>query len=378
MELKDLRNKIDSIDERLLPLFLERMKVASEVARIKAEQSLPILNRSREREILAAVTQKSEGMERYAHRLYTEIFELSRAYQGSLLMPKAPVTEAMVSRLTESEMIFPSTGTVACQGVEGAYSGMAADRIFPRGNIVYFKSFEAVFDAVESGLCSFGVVPLENSTNGSVRKVVELLCRKRVSVVRSARLCIRHELLARKGIQLSEVTEIYSHSQAIGQCSEFLASLGDKVKIVPCENTAVAAEAVSKSDRPCAAIASHNSAKLYGLNSLGVNIGDSENNYTRFLCITKDEKVYAGADRIALIISLEHKPGALYEALAKLSAHGVNLIKLESYPKPGSDFEFMFYFEMEASLFDKDVVSMLADMERESESFRILGNYSEI
>ncbi len=145
--------------------------------------------------------------------------------------------------------VFPQTGLVACQGVEGANSQVACDRLLPRGNIVYVKTFEAVVSAVESGLCKFGVLPIENSSNGSVRAVYELLQDHNLSIVRSTRLCIRHELLALPGVKMEDITEIYSHEQAIGQCSKFLSSLNG-VRVIPCDNTAVAAKMVAEKRRP--------------------------------------------------------------------------------------------------------------------------------
>jgi len=193
---------------------------------------------------------------------------------------------------------------------------------------------------VESGLCRFGVLPIENSSNGSVRAVYELLQDHNLSIVRSTRLCIRHELLTLPGVKMEDITEIYSHEQAIGQCSKFLNSLNG-VRVIPCDNTAMAAKMVAeKGDRHAAAISSHPCAALYGLTCLNDSIQDSDNNYTRFICITKDPVIYAGANRISLIIAFDNRPGALYEILSKLAALDINMTKLESCPVAGSDFEF--------------------------------------
>ncbi|MFR3922992.1 MAG: prephenate dehydratase [Dysosmobacter welbionis] len=227
---------------------------------------------------------------------------------------------------------------------------MACDRLLPRGNIVYVKTFQAVVSAVESGLCRFGVLPIENSSNGSVRAVYELLQDHNLSIVRSTRLCIRHELLTLPGVKMEDITEIYSHEQAIGQCSKFLNSLNG-VRVIPCDNTAMAAKMVAeKGDRHAAAISSHPCAALYGLTCLNDSIQDSDNNYTRFICITKDPVIYAGANRISLIIAFDNRPGALYEILSKLAALDINMTKLESCPVAGSDFEFVFFLELDASV----------------------------
>ena len=378
MELSEIRAKIDAVDDQLLDLFLERMELSEAVAAYKNEHKLPILNRAREREILAKVTEKAGDKERYAYHLYSTLFELARSRQAELISAPTKVAERVRVSLESNSEVFPQTGMVACQGVEGANSQVACDRLLPRGNIVYVKSFGAVVSAVESGLCKFGVLPIENSSNGSVRAVYQLLQEHDLSVVRSTRLCIRHELLALPGTRLEDITEIYSHEQAIGQCSKFLGGLKD-VKVVPCGNTAAAAKLVAESGNPrAAAISSHPCAALYGLECVNGNIQDSDNNYTRFICVTKDPVIYAGANKISLIIALDNKPGALYEVLSKLAALDIDMTKLESCPVAGSDFEFVFFLELEASVKDPSVLAMLEEMERSCAQFHFLGGYAEV
>ena len=378
MELSDIRAKIDAVDDQLLDLFLQRMALSEEVAAYKNQHRLPILNKTREREILAKVTQRAGDKEKYAYHLYSTLFELARSRQAELIDAPTQVGARVKAALSAGGELFPQTGMVACQGVEGANSQMACDRLLPRGSIVYVKSFEAVAAAVESGLCKFGVLPIENSSNGSVRAVYQLLQEHDLSVVRSTRLCIRHELLALPGVKPEDITEIYSHEQAIGQCSKFLGGLKD-VKVVPCGNTAAAAKMVAESGNPhAAAISSHPCAALYGLECVNGNIQDSDNNYTRFICVTKKPVIYAGANRISLIIAFENKPGALYDILSKLAALDINMTKLESCPVAGSDFEFIFFLELEASVKDPSVLAMLEEMERSCAQFHFLGGYAEV
>ena len=378
MELSDIRVKIDAVDDQLLQLFLERMNLAEEVAAYKNEHHLPILNKQREREVLAKVTEKAGEKEQYAYHLFSTLFELARSRQAELIDAPTKVAAQIKTSLAAGGPVFPQTGLVACQGVEGANSQVACDRILPRGNIVYVKTFDAVVSAVESGLCKFGVLPIENSSNGSVRAVYELLQSHKLSVVRSTRLCIRHELLALPGVKLEDITEIYSHEQAIGQCSKFLNGLNG-VRVVPCANTAMAAKMVAESgSRHAAAISSHPCAALYGLECVSDAIQDSDNNYTRFFCIAKDPVIYAGANRISLIIACDNKPGALYEILSKLAALNINMTKLESCPVSGRNFEFIFFLELEASVQEPGVLSMLQEMERSCASFNFLGSYAEV
>lgn len=378
MELSEIRTKIDAVDEELLKLFLERMDLAEEVAAYKNEHHLPILNRQREREILANVSEKSGEKERYAYHLFSTLFELARSRQAELISAPTKVAAQVEASLKSGSEVFPQTGLVACQGVEGANSQVACDRLLPRGNLVYVKTFDAVVSAVESGLCQFGVLPIENSSNGSVRAVYDLLQTHNLSVVRSTRLCIRHELLTLPGVKMEDITEIYSHEQAIGQCSKFLNSLNG-VRVIPCDNTAAAAKQVAESgNRHAAAISSHPCAALYGLECLNDHIQNSDNNYTRFFCIAKNPVIYAGANRISLIIACDNKPGALYDILSKLAALGINMTKLESCPVTGRNFEFIFFLELEASVQTPGVLPMLEELERSCEGFQFLGNYAEV
>lgn len=378
MELSEIREKIDAVDDQLLDLFLQRMDLSEEVAAYKNEHHLPILNKERERAILAKVTEKSGEKERYAYHLFSTLFELARSRQAELIDAPTKVGAQIRAALADMNEVFPQTGLVACQGVEGANSQVACDRLLPRGNIVYVKTFQAVVSAVESGLCKFGVLPIENSSNGSVRAVYELLQDHNLTIVRSTRLCIRHELLALPGVKMGDITEIYSHEQAIGQCSKFLNSLNG-VRVIPCDNTAAAAKMVAeRGDRHVAAISSHPCAALYGLETVSDEIQDSDNNYTRFICVTKDPVIYAGASRISLIIACDNKPGALYEILSKLAALGINMTKLESCPVTGRNFEFIFFLELEASVQEPGVLAMLEELERSCAGFHFLGNYAEV
>lgn len=377
MEIAEIRKQIDHIDEQLLELFIRRMELSGEAAAYKQRHSLPLVNREREREVLAKAEQQAGDLEQYAYYLFSTLIELSKARQMELYSASARVRAQIEAALLAGEEIFPRTGTVACQGTEGGNSQAACDKLLPRGRIVYVKTFEAVFDAVKSGLCQYGVLPIENSSNGSVRAVYDLLQRKQVSVVRATTLYIRHELLAQPGVKLEQIREIYSHEQALGQCSKFLAALGNGVRVIPCDNTAAAAKMVAASGRAdCAAISSHPCAALYGLGVVSDQIQDSDHNYTRFICIAGEPAIYAGADRISLIISCDNKPGALYGILSKLAVRGINMSKLESYPVTGRNFEFMFFLELDASVREPGVLAMLEELERSCELFIFLGSYS--
>ncbi len=379
MELSKLRSQIDQIDDEMLELFLRRMDVSEEIASYKKAHGLPVLNRERERAVLAEMMEKGgDDKELYVYRFFSTLMDISKARQAELLSEETRVGAFVREMLSHEETLFPKTGMIACQGVEGGNSQEACDRLFPRGSILYVKTFEAVFQAVQSGLCKFGVVPIENSSNGSVRSVYALMQKYHFSIVRSTRQWIHHTLLAKPGTEFGDIRTIYSHEQALGQCSHFLEK-NSSIKVVPCANTALAAKMVAEDpDGHSAAIASKRCAELYGLEILDENIQDSDNNYTRFVCITKDPVMYEGADHISLIVSCAHKPGALHEMLSKPAALGVNMIMLESCPVAGRNFEFDFFVELEASLKERGVISMLEDLERTNQEVTFLGNYTEV
>ncbi len=377
MNLKDIRNEIDVLDDGLLNLFLQRLNLSDEVAKYKAENNVPIRNKAREREILENAMKKAGDKEEYAYHFFNKILDLSRSRQWRLNRPKSTLIDKIEATI-QNDVVFPKTGSIACQGVEGSNAQAACDKIFPRGSIMYVKSFKAVFDALKSGLCQYGVVPIENSANGSVRAVYNLMREYKFSIVRSTNMLIRHELLAKEGAKLEDIKTIYSHEQALGQCSNFLAKLKN-VNIVPYENTASAAKMVAEmGDNSVAAIASPQCADLYKLVPLSEDIQDSDNNYTRFICITKDATIYSGANRISLILSCENKPGSLNDVLSIFSAYGVNMSKLESYPVVGRNFEFVFFIDLDANIREEGVLPMLSELEGTTLNFEFLGNYSTV
>ena len=247
MELADLRTEIDKIDDELIRLFGARMDIAAQIADYKRENKLPILVPERERQKLQDVSHKAgPEMANYTRALYSMLFELSRSYQSKCNATETDLFRSITSAIESTPKLFPQSAMVACQGVEGAYAQIACEKIFKAPLIIYFKNFEGVFTAIEQGMCEYGILPIENSTAGSVKKVYDLMIKHNFSIVRTFRLKIDHDLLVNKGTKLSDITEIYSHEQAINQCSEFL-SHHPNIKAIPVENTAVAAEMVAKS-----------------------------------------------------------------------------------------------------------------------------------
>ena len=378
MELSDYRVQIDRIDHQLVDLFTQRMETAAGIAAYKKEHGLPVLDPTRERRKLEEVVEQApEGVKDYAASLYTLLFELSRGYQNRLLGTSTPLTEEIRNAVETTPQLFPSHVSVACQGVAGAYSQLACDKLFKLPNVMYFSSFEAVFSAIEKGLCRYGVLPLENSTAGSVNAIYDLMMKHDFRIVRSVRLKVDHNLLVKPGTKRSDIREIYSHQQALSQCEQYLQSFPG-VKIIPCENTAVAAQKVAESDGHCAALSSRPCMKLYGLECLEASVQDTASNFTRFICISKKLEIYPGADRTSLMAVLPHEPGSLCRLLTRFYALGLNLNKLESRPMPDRNFEFMFYFDLETSVYSPEFLQLMGELPGLCEEFSYLGSYSEV
>ena len=379
MDLNELRLQIDQIDDQLVALFGERMEIAAKIADCKKQNGTPIYVPARERAKLQDVANKAgPEMANYTRVLYSMLFELSRSYQSKRSREISPLYNEITQAIENTPKLFPQAPMVACQGVEGAYSQIACEKIFRDPFILYFRDFEGVFNAIEQDMCQYGVLPIENSTAGSVKKVYDLMIRHNFSIVRTFRLKVDHNLLANPGATLSDIKEVYSHEQALNQCSEFLQTIPN-VNIVPMVNTAVAAETVAKSGRnDVAALSSRACAELYGLDCLAASVQDEGNNRTRFICISKNLEIYPGADKTSIMMILPHRPGSLYKVLARLYTLGINVTKLESRPIPDREFEFMFYFDLETSIYSEEYVQLICELDELCEEFKYLGSYTEV
>ena len=379
MDLSELRAEIDRIDDDLVRLFGKRMEISARIADYKKANNLPILMPIREREKLQDVAKKAgPEMENYTRVLYSMLFELSRSYQAKRNDERSELYHHICNSIENTPKLFPQAPMVACQGVEGAYSQIACEKIFKNPFILYFKNFEAVFNAIDQGLCQYGILPIENSTAGSVKKVYDLMIHHNFSIVRTFRLKIDHNLLVKPGTKLSDIKEIYSHEQALNQCGDFIHNLPG-VNAVPVANTAIAAEMVAKSQRTdVAAISSRNCAELYGLENIAASIQDKGNNRTRFICISRNLEIYPGSDKTSIMMILNHKPGALYKVLARMYTLGINVTKLESRPLPDREFEFMFYFDLETSIYSEEFIQLMCELDELCEEFKYLGSYTEV
>jgi chorismate mutase/prephenate dehydratase len=379
MDLNELRDRIDEIDSGIVRLISDRMEVVREVAKYKAASGKPVYDPQREREKLARIAAEAgEDLAPVTDVLFGVIFDLSRSAQHRMLAGESAIRSRIKGALENTQKQFPVRPVVACQGIEGAYSQLACERMFPSGSIMYFRTFDSVFSAVEQGLCQYGILPLENSTAGSVNRIYDLMMEHECFIIRSCRVKVDHCLLAKKGVRPGDIKEIFSHEQAIAQCQGFLENL-KHVKVTPCANTAEAARMVSESERcDIAALSSPGCAGLYGLECLDSCVQDKANNYTRFICISKKLEIYPGANRTSLMVVLPNRRGSLYRALSRFNALGINLLKLESRPLVNSDFEFMFYFDLEVSVYSDEFLRVFDDLDGAVTSLKYLGSYTEV
>ncbi|MBR2631955.1 MAG: chorismate mutase, partial [Lentisphaeria bacterium] len=351
MSLEKYRAELDGIDTKMLELFQERMQVVRDIAEYKKKNHTAVLDKSRERRILMRIyNEAKENMGRPSVALFRTIIEQSKAYQRELIPGNGKIAKQIEETIKNTPQIFPEAATVACMGVEGAYAQIACDRMFKVANIMYFRNFAGVFQAVEEGLCDYGLLPIDNTTSGTVDAVYDAMKKFDFHIVRSLRQQVSHVLMAQEGVKLSDIKEIFSHEQAFKQCGKFLKNLKD-VQLTVSDSTATGAQIVAQSGRrDAAAIGAREAASLYGLTALPDNIQNTDYNYTRFICISRKPEIYPGANKISLFVVLPNKSGALHNVISKFAALDLNLTKLESRPTPGREFEYSFYLDFEAQV----------------------------
>lgn len=373
MDLKELRAEIDAVDTQIARLFSRRMQLGGAVADYKREHSLAVMNSQREQQVLERVSSLvGEDLAPDARVLFASMMDMSKALQHRRLGRPLPLLG-----LIENARSLPKRARVCCQGVPGAFSQRACQAVFEHPQTQFVPEFEDVFQAVSRGECEFGILPIENSSAGSVTAVYDLMKRHQFYIARSVRVKVEHNLLVKPGTTLDKITDLYSHEQAISQCSQFLRS-HPQITVHPYSNTAKSAQLVAQDTSPgTAAISSRECAQLYGLTVLESGIQNSQQNYTRFICITREPVVYEKADKVSVMLSIPHTAGSLYRVLSRFSYGGINLTKLESRPIPDTDFEFMFYFDLQCPKDPGLLAGILEDLQEELDTFVFLGAYQE-
>ncbi len=375
MDLLDLRKEIDNIDEQLIPLLLKRMSISEQVARYKVERGIPVLNAEREQQILDNVAAKCGVQGDTIKTVFSATMDASRALQHKIIGGGKKLRDTIEGAKSTGKLTANGE-SVACQGVEGAYSGVTANTLFPDSPVRFYKQFEDVFEAVNKGEAKYGVIPVENSTAGSVHESYDLIMKYRFYVVGAYDLKIEHCLCAKADTKYEDITDVFSHPQALSQCNNFLKSFD--FTGVNFSNTAAAAEFVAKSSKNnIAVICSELAAKKYGLKILKRNVQNNNNNRTRFIVISKELVIGEDADKISLIFSAPHTTGSLYRVLGRFSMAGLNLTKLESRPIENADFDYYFYVDVMGSVKDESTLDLICALYDELPEFEFLGNYFE-
>lgn len=373
MDIKDIRNQIDEIDRQMVELFKRRMDCSVQVAEYKKEHNKPILNTEREEQVLDKVEELGGEYGGYARLLYSNIMELSRDLQYTRLSSGSELRSLIENAVTDFD-VNSRDWSVACLGASGSNSHLAAMKFFQNSEIVLKKNFDYVFEAVKSDDADFGVLPVENSSAGSVSKVYDLILKYRYYIVGEIDLPIEYCLSTIPQSSMADIDTVLSHEQGLAQCSEFLSENG----LIPkkCGSTSGAAKLVAEEKRVnWAALCSKEAADEYGLKILDKNIQNNDNNCTRFIVISKKPIITENAQKISLCFSIPHRSGSLYSILCRFASHGLNLTKIESRPIPHSSFEYLFYLDFTGNVRNEDNRRMLCSLSDELPEFSFLGNY---
>ncbi|MBQ7343623.1 MAG: chorismate mutase [Clostridia bacterium] len=354
------REKINEIDREMAKLFVERLKASELVAEYKQEHGLEILDPIREAEV---IRRNSEAVENDVYREYYVNFQkntmsLSRAYQARLL----------------------GGMKVAYSGTEGAYAHLAAKKLFPTSEAIGYGSFDEAYAAVETGECDVAVLPIENSYNGDVGQVSDLMFSGPLYVNTVTELAISHDLLAPRGTKIEDIKTVISHPQALGQCHGYI--VGHGYSEMEFANTALAAKYVSEcTDGKTAAIASAEAAEIFGLEVLATNINESRSNTTRFAVFSRSENKNSITDKrvhTILLFTVRHEAGALAKALEVIAKYGFNMGALRSRPMKELLWQYYFYVEAEGNLDSEDGRKMMEELKAYCDRLKTVGSYTVI
>jgi len=377
INLADSRKRIDEIDRQMAALFEERMKVVKEVANYKIETGKPVLDRKREEEKLAAMAELVEGEfnQTGIQELYSQMMSISRKYQYTLLTSVSENKIGMEREFVE-KLPVKEGSRVAFYGVKGSYTEQAMEEFFglPMKEIPS-KTFKAVMQAVGDGEAEFGVLPIENSSTGSISDIYDLLLEYDNYIVGEHVVKIDHVLIGVPGTQLSDITEVYSHGQPFLQCRAYLES-HPEWKLCEFGSTSGSARKIKEDNRKNqAAIASRRAAEYYGLEILAENISMEEENSTRFIVIAAKPLYVKNAGKISICFEVPHISGSLYHILSHFLYNRLNMTHIESRPIAGRNWEYRFFLDFEGNLAEAAVQNALTGIQAEANSLMVLGNY---
>ena len=380
-DLSEIRESINEVDQSLAQLFEKRMELVALVAEYKIENDIPILNSEREKQVIdrALESLRDKSLSREMEIFFNELMAISREYQSRYIDEKfvaqtrgsdeAWGINVLVSRETKKLKI-------GFQGVEGSFSEEALLNYFGREAMTSsFRFFEDVFMAIDRGDVDYGILPVENSSTGSVNEVYDLLRKYGCHINGEIVLKVKQNLLGVKGASIEDIKEVYSHSQGFQQSAEFFKE-HPSWKLIPYHNTALGAKLVSEAgDISRAAVASERAAAIYGLDILKENLNFNSKNYTRFVIVGKDLELDESSDKISVVLTVRHKAGSLCDVLRLFSQEGLNLLKIESRPIMDKSWEYFFHLDFEGNLQDPNVSRIMDQIRSRTTYFKILGNY---
>ena len=373
VDLLDSRNKIDEIDRQIVELFERRMELAMDIADYKKSVGKPIFDATREEEKLAALRQltQNEFNQKAISDLFKQIMSMSRRLQYTLLEKNDSLGFRAVDHFPKNQ-----DTKVAFYGERGAYTEQAMQEYFKTEVTgIPMETFQEVMQAIRDGKVEYGVLPIENSSTGTLSDIFDLLAEYDNYIIGEHLVKIVHNLWGLPGAAISDITKVYSHRQGLLQCSDFL-ELHPKIEQIVGGSTAGSARRVlEEQDISQAAIASRRAGEYHGLKLLQAGIHNEDHNTTRFIIISNQRLYESGAERTSICFALQHKSGALYHMLSNFIYNNINLTKIESRPIAGKAFAYRFFVDIEGGLDHPAVKNALHCIKEEAIEMKILGCY---
>ncbi len=374
-ELQEMRLEIDEIDERLVKLLEERLKVCEEVAEYKVASGKKVLDKQREQEKLKTLYAMA-GSEFNGHcieELFSQIMAMSRKMQYQILAKRGMQEKYSFIAV---DALKKENIKVVYQGVEGAYSHQAMIQYFGKEiEAFHVPTWKDAMEEVTEGNADYAVVPIENSSAGSVNDIYDLLVEYDTCIVAETFVKVEHALLGLKEAEISDIQTVYSHPQGLMQCAKFLEKYRQWQQISQPNTAGSALRVLKDNDKTQAAIASEIAGELYGLKVLKQHINDNVNNTTRFIIISKNKIYQREARKLSISFEIPHASGTLYNMLSHLIFNNLSMTKIESRPLEGRNWEYRFFVDLEGNLGDASVINALKGIAEEAIGFRILGNY---
>ena len=379
LDLGEIRNRIDHIDRKLVELIEERMEIVKEVALYKKENGMKIFDRKREEEVINKNLSnvKSEELKHYIEIILKDIMDSSKEYQKFKIgSPKEYV----------NDMNFNGK-KLGYTGVPGAYAYEVMVNLLKNSKnseghmgaeaeeILNFNTHRELVEGVEAGKVDFAILPIENSIVGEVRDSIDLINKRNIYIVGEVKHKIEHNLLGIKGSKIDDIKRVYSHEQALMQCSEFLGKYPEWEK-VKMNNTALSAKYIGDTkNKENACIANMETREMYNLELLQPDINNEKENFTRFFIVSNKNLICENSEKISVITSTKNESGALMKLLKVFSDYGLNMVNLKSRPKTNKPWEYYFYIDFEGNLEEENVEKALEEIREKSIYLQILGNY---